>query len=137
MKNILSLLSLMVLLVSPFSQLSSQTITNYVFTPSNSIFTPIALGTPVALVAGTNDGYANSIPIGFTFYYNGQDYGTVSASTNGFIVLGQDISSSNNFTNNLTNGAGAASPRPIIAPLWDNFNKCNRYYLCHHWLCTK
>lgn len=120
MNNFVRLLRLAVFLLVPFLQLRSQTVANYVFTPSSSVFTPIAGGTQAIFVAGLNDGYCNGIPIGFTFYYNGQDYSTVSAGTNGFIVLGQDIGNSNNFTNNLTNGTGLGSPRPIVAPLWDN-----------------
>jgi hypothetical protein len=120
MNNLVRLFWLTVILFFFIGPNKAQTVANYSFTPSNSVFSQITGGTQVSFVAGLNDGYSNGIPIGFTFYYNGQDYSTVSASTNGFIVLGQDFGSSNNFTNNLANGTGTGSPRPIVAPLWDN-----------------
>jgi hypothetical protein len=98
----------------------AQTITNYAFTGgSPSVFTPLAGGTTAALASGdADDGYFNSLPIGFPFIYNGQAYTTFSASTNGFMTLGAPLTNSGN-ANNLTSGG---SPRPIIAPLWDNLN---------------
>lgn len=66
--------------------------------------------------AGTEDeGYYNSLPIGFTFRFAGVNYTTLSASTNCFLTLGQALSSAIP-TNNLNTG----TVRPIIAPLWDD-----------------
>lgn len=68
--------------------------------------------------AGTEDeGYYNNLPIGFTFKFAGTSYTTLSASTNGFLTLGQALTSAVP-TNNLATG----TPRSIIAPLWDDIS---------------
>jgi hypothetical protein len=99
-----------------------QTIRNYLYTPSSSVFTPLLTPNPITLTGTLDDGYANNIPIGFNFIYNSVSYTTVAVSTNGYVSLGQSISTLPGSTNNLTNGSGTTSPRPILAPLWDNLN---------------
>lgn len=72
--------------------------------------------TAAVRTAGTDDeGYYNNLPIGFSFRFAGTTYTTVSASTNGFLTLGQALTSAVP-TNNLATG----TPRPLIAPLWDD-----------------
>jgi hypothetical protein len=62
-----------------------------------------------------DDAASGSLPIGFTFYYEGVAYNNFFASSNGFI----DLNAANSSTaNNLTTG----TPRPIIAPLWDDID---------------
>lgn len=107
------------LLLSWVQLLFAQQISNYTFTNPSTTFTFITGGTQPAPTAGDrDDGYYNSIPIGFTFYYLGQPFTTLSASTNGFVVLGQSLTSSFP-TNDLDNGS-SVTPRPILAPLWDD-----------------
>lgn len=90
--------------------LRAQSITNYTFSYSTGTFTSIAgqTGTQTAtLFSGTtDDGYYNLVPIGFDFVYMGQLYNQVSASTNGWMTLGQYASTA--LSNNLTSG----TPRP-------------------------
>ncbi|MDZ4666844.1 MAG: T9SS type A sorting domain-containing protein [bacterium] len=117
-------LCLILLFIVHFSSIG-QTVTNYQFSPSLGTYTQIIGGTPVNLTGGLDNGYANGIPIGFSFYYNGAEYTSLAISANGFVCLGSDISSTNNFVNNLNSGNSPGSPRPIIAPLWDNLNFSN------------
>ena len=73
---------------------------------------------PATRTAGTFDeGYYNNIPLGFSFNFGGVAFTTVSASTNGFLTLGQALTSATP-SNNLTSG----QPRPVIAPLWDDIS---------------
>ncbi|HZW40234.1 MAG TPA: T9SS type A sorting domain-containing protein [Ignavibacteriaceae bacterium] len=94
---------------------SAQSIINYNFTPSVGTYTPIT-GDTLALSGGSaDDGWYNNIPIGFTFYYMGNAYNNVSASTNGWLTFDQILTTAVN-SNNLATG----TQRPIIAPLWDD-----------------
>jgi hypothetical protein len=100
---------------------------HYSLTSTTSTYTPITNGTSPFLTGNgfdllSDEGYANSIPIGFNFTYNGgSSYNELSISTNGFISFN---SLSNSYLlNNLT--SGATGERPIIAPLWDDINLSN------------
>jgi len=102
------------------SQLSAQTITNYSFAASGGTFTNITGGQLPSSGGGTADeGYGNAIPIGFDFWYMGVNYTTISASSNGWIALGSDITNATP-VNNLSAGG---APRPVIAPLWDDLDE--------------
>jgi hypothetical protein len=99
-------------------QLSAQTITNYTFAASSGTFTALTSPTNPTLSGGNvDDGYFNNIPIGFDFWYMGVRYTTVSASTNGWLILGAGISDAA-YLNNLSGGTS----RPVIAPLWDDLD---------------
>lgn len=97
----------------------AQAITNYTFAASSGTFTALSGANSLALNGGNaDDGYFNGIPIGFDFWYMGTRYTTVSASTNGWITLGANITNST-YTNGLAYGG---APRPVIAPLWDDID---------------
>ena len=83
-------------------------------------------GAVPTLTGSTDEGYYNSLPIGFTFRYAGVDYTTAAASTNGWLTLGQNLSDAAP-TNNLASGP----VRPVLAPLWDDLemNAGGFYYL--------
>ncbi|MDB5272823.1 MAG: hypothetical protein JWO58_1190, partial [Chitinophagaceae bacterium] len=105
-------------------QLVAQTLTNYTFAASSGTFTALSGATTASLSAGnTDNGDYNSLPIGFNFIYMGTTYTTLSASTNGWLSLGSTVPGTGSYgnANNLANGS-ANSPRPIIAPLWDDIN---------------
>lgn len=78
-------------------------------------------GTYSALVGGTSstatgdDATQGSIPIGFTFNYNGTNYTTFGLTTNGAIQLGS--TSGPGLTNAL------ASNAVTLAPMWDDNNR--------------
>ena len=99
------------------STVISQNISTYVFAASSGTFTALVGGTNPTNTGGTDLGYYNTIPIGFTFTYGGVGYTTCSASTDGVLLLG-GVFSSGMTTNNLTSG----TPRPLIAPLWDDLD---------------
>lgn len=111
---------ILILLLSAFASTGvfSQSITNYAFAASSSTFTGLSSPTNPSLSGGdTDDGYFNALPIGFDFWYMGNRYTTVSASTNGWLTLGSNITDAL-FVNNLATGTA----RPIIAPLWDDMD---------------
>jgi hypothetical protein len=97
----------------------AQNITDYTFIASSGTFTPLTGATVPTLTGGSNDdGYYDNLPIGFTFNYLGVGYTIFSATTNGAFVLGSAAASSM-ITNNLTSG----TPRPVLAPLWDDLDQ--------------
>ncbi len=110
-------------------RLSTQSIINYTFSASSGSFTVLSGATnPSPLIGDVDDGYFNGIPIGFDFWYMGTRYTTVSASTNGWLTLGANITDPV-FANSLASGG---APRPVIAPLWDDLdiqNATNVSYL--------
>lgn len=93
-----------------------QNITKYAFsTSTGNGYSALTGATTPALIGGGDDGYVNNIDIGFDFWYMGELYDKVSASTNGWFTLGSSIGGSMP-VNNLTSGG----TRPVIAPLWDD-----------------
>ncbi len=97
----------------------AQNITNYTFASSSGTFTALTSPINPPGTSGTvDDGYFNNIPIGFDFWYMGTLYTSISASTNGWLTLGADITNSS-LNNNLSTGG---TPRPVIAPLWDDID---------------
>jgi len=102
---------------------------NYAFVAVSGTYTPISGGTSVPYLfngtANNDDGYA-SIPIGFTFNYNGTSYTNVTVCANGFVTFATIPTN----TDTWVNGLGAVTPttgftnvpRPIIAPLWDDMD---------------
>ncbi len=95
----------------------AQSITNYSFSAFGGTFTPIT-GTTPGGTGNVDEGYFNPVPIGFDFWYMGTRHTTVSASTNGWLTLGASITDPAP-SNNLTSGG---SPRPVLAPLWDDIS---------------
>ena len=96
----------------------SQTLSNYGFVASSGTFTALPGGTSPTGTGNTDEGYWNTVPIGFDFFYMGTRYTTISASTNGWLTLGANITDAL-FTNNLSTGG---TPRPVLAPLWDDLD---------------
>ncbi|MCT4580503.1 MAG: T9SS type A sorting domain-containing protein [Flavobacteriales bacterium] len=89
----------------------------YAFAASSGSFTPITGGTDVNSIEA-DDAVSPSIPIGFTFNFDGVDYTDVVACSNGFISFASGASSST--TNDLDNTS--AVRRPLLAPLWDDLD---------------
>ena len=85
-------------------------VANYTFSESAGTYTAI-VGT-TAIASGWDDTVtANTIPIGFTFNFNGTNYTTCSINSNGYITFGATTSANNLFTpiSNNTGYAGAIS----------------------------
>ncbi len=87
----------------------------YSLVGSTGVYTPIT-GTAVAGAVGDDYNYG-SLPIGFTFNFNGIAQTIFGVSSNGMILLGYNTSSTSG--NNLNALATTAN---IIAPLWDDNN---------------
>jgi hypothetical protein len=119
------LLSFFAGLVFTSGALMAQKISDtYQFVYSTGTFTDISGGTVLDFsVIGpknSDDGYVNSIPIGFTFNYGGTNYTTVNAGANGLVTFGAALPTSgypDTWTNNLTS---FSLSRPVLAPLWDD-----------------
>ncbi|MES2558715.1 MAG: T9SS type A sorting domain-containing protein [Bacteroidota bacterium] len=108
-------------------QARSQQIRNYIFAPSMGAFTPLTgavtvAPTPTGAFSAVDEGGFNSIQIGFPFYYMGQAYTVLSASTNGRIALGVSALTVNDAGNFMQAGV-VNGGRPTIAPLWEDLDK--------------
>ncbi|MDO7876999.1 T9SS type A sorting domain-containing protein [Hymenobacter sp. ASUV-10] len=93
-----------------------------VFASSAGTFTSLAgngSSTTATRTGTVDEGAYNSLPLGFSFQYAGSTYTTVSASTNGWLTFGQDITDYAP-TNDLAATTGAL--RPLLAPLWDDLS---------------
>lgn len=88
-------------------------VANYTFSESAGTYTTISGTTAIASGwFGWDDAVtANTIPIGFTFNFNGTNYTTCSINSNGYITFGANISASNLFLpiSDNTGYAGAIS----------------------------
>lgn len=99
---------------------------SYSFTAVSGTYTPI-IGTPITMTGDLSspgsgpydNGYANNIPIGFSFLYLGVGYSALHVSTEGYIGLN---SASVSYPLNSLATIGIPTPRPILAPLWDDHN---------------
>ncbi len=118
------------LILFPFGALVAQV--SYSFTAATGTYSALSGGTsPLLFTPSLNygpadEGYTNSIPLGFTFVYNGVAYTTVNVNVNGFMTFGEgfnDDDEEDYFLNSLTSGPSSQTNiRPIIAPLWDDLN---------------
>lgn len=97
-----------------FSSLHAQ-VSGYTFSASSGTYTPLSGGTDVDAIEADSQ-LSSDLPIGFTFNFDGNDYTTFRASSNGIISFGTSTSSQ---TTNDLDGVGATA-RPLIAPLWDD-----------------
>lgn len=117
--QVLSKLFFAFIIVMSANRSFGQAVTNYTFTASGGTFTALSGATAPTMSAGSvDDGYFNALPIGFDFWYMGTRYTTISASTNGWLTLGANITDA--LIENEISASGA--PRPVIAPLWDDLS---------------
>jgi hypothetical protein len=103
---------------------------SYSFSALSGTYTSISGGTTATLVSpsidypAADEGFANGLPIGFTFVYDGVSYTSVNADANGFLTLGTAFTADDledYYFNSLTAGTTSLDGvRPIIAPLWDD-----------------
>lgn len=102
----------MTLLLTFLSGVNAQVATNYTFqelqiTPA---YTDLVAATKTQIFTGAwNDNAPTSIPIGFTFNFNGVPYTNVTVSPNGFVYF------------------GTASATPAIATVYDPISSANTY----------
>lgn len=88
----------------------SQSFSDWKFEAGSRTYSQLTAATSVSITNGIG-----SAAIGFNFRYGNINYSTVSISINGWIVLGQNITNGDQPAN-----LASGSPRPIIAPFWDN-----------------
>ena len=102
---------------------------NYNFSATTGTYTSIlGTGTNPVLVSPdpgytvSDEGYANSVPIGFNFVYNGALYSSVNINANGYLTLGAGFIPDPNesyYYDSLAGGpVSLPGARPIIAPFW-------------------
>ncbi len=92
----------------------------YTFSGASATYSSI---TGTATTAIGDDFGQGSLPIGFTFSYNGTSFTTFSAGSNGFIELGSALTYTTNATATWTTSNNSLSTRAnIIAPFWDDNN---------------
>lgn len=113
MKNLI-LRSLLLVTVLNFYFRSEAQVSSYTFSQSSGTYTPITGGTVIASGAAVDDDNYNALPIGFNFNYNGTVYTTFSLNANGFIALGNTVTSSY-----LAISEGVASNNVIAALSFD------------------
>jgi len=100
----------------------AQSILNYSFTATSGTYTALSGSTAPTFSGGsTNDGWYNSIPIGFEFWFMGTRYDNVGASTNGWLTFGLGSTSITN-ANAANSFSSNTVPRPFVAPLWDDLD---------------
>ena len=87
---------------------------NYSYTLLTTTYAANSGGT-VIVPASTDDGTSAVQNIGFSFSYNCNTYTQFMVSSNGWMVLGNGISSSL-----YSNALGTTGQGPILAPLWDD-----------------
>ena len=119
------------LLLSLFSLVSKAQL-NYHFSTATGTFTLLSGDVVAPLVAAyspikplLDESFANNIPIGFSFQYNGINYNTIHLNANGFATFGTPFLSStinpSYEINELRSISGLKGTiRPILAPFWDN-----------------
>lgn len=106
---------------------------NYTFSAFSGTYVSITGGTTPVLLASEalpthDEGYANGLPIGFTFKYNGVNYTTINANSNGFATFNNFVpvtssATQDYYTPDLAFGPfGLTSVRPLLAPLWDDLD---------------
>lgn len=102
--------------LSIFSNSAKAQVSAYTLTALTGVYNPLLSGVDVDAIEG-DDVLSASIPIGFTFNFDGVNYTEVKASSNGFLTF-NTASTANLATNNLATGTG----RPLLAPLWDDLD---------------
>ena len=97
----------------------AQTADTYAFAPSAGTFAPLpATATNVPAVQA-DDALSGTLPLGFTFVFDGASYTSCAVSSNGWLTFNPTAAGSS-LTNDLA--AGAASERPRVAPFWDDLD---------------
>ena len=100
------------------SRPSQAQVDTYMFAHSTGTFTPVTGGTPVANIQA-DDVLSATIPIPFSFVFDGTAYTSCKVSSNGWLTF-NPTTTSNNLSNNLA--TGPATERPRVAPFWDDLN---------------
>ncbi|MFD2719529.1 T9SS type A sorting domain-containing protein [Hymenobacter monticola] len=101
--------------------LRAQTADTYNFAPSTGTYTPLTGGTAVTNIL-TDDALSATIPLNFSFVFDGNTYTSCKVSSNGWLTFNTSATG-NSLTNDLS--TGTASERPRVAPYWDDLTGTN------------
>ncbi|MDO7847793.1 T9SS type A sorting domain-containing protein [Hymenobacter sp. M29] len=101
--------------------LRAQTADTYDFRASSGTYTALTGGTPVATIL-VDDELSGTIPLGFSFVFDGNTYTSCKVSSNGWLTF-NPAASGNSLNNDLS--TGTASERPRVAPYWDDLSGTN------------
>lgn len=114
---------LLIIIITLFfcAKLSAQNIGNYFFSSLNGTFNylPTSATAPALASGSANEGLYPSIQLGFDFFYLGRRITSVQASTNGWLILGTNTSTSPVASNNFNS---FSLPSDLVAPLWDDLD---------------
>lgn len=105
-----------VLLLAVCMRANAQTANIYTFTSPTGTFTPLVGGTSSSLLATDDDVVSTTIPLTFSFVFEGITYNDCRVSSNGQLVFGTGGAQST--ANNLA--TTTTTLRPACAPLWDD-----------------
>lgn len=124
--NIMKKFNLLLLAVTILASIDTTAQLNYLFSATSKPYVPVTGGIIPQLKTVYNyelsDEGFGTIPLGFTFNYNGTNHTEVSVSANGFITLGNPLNDNYLlFRNFLAKGPSFNwYARPIIAAFWDD-----------------
>ena len=90
----------------------------YTFAPSTGAFTPLVGGTNVSTIQ-TDDALSGTLPLGFSFVFDGTVYSSCKVSSNGWLTF-NTAATNNSLTNDLA--TGDVTERPRVGPYWDDLN---------------
>jgi|GEM_PF-5997747 len=105
-------LLLSLLAIQTASAQTDNDVSTYQLTASNGTFTPITGGANIPVLTNTNEITANMIGLPFTFYYGGQPYTALHATSRGYLTFRNERYA---YSNNSFGGGNN-----YIAPLWDD-----------------
>jgi len=114
-----------------YSSRSFAQVSAYTFTQDATTYSPVTESSILNVVADDNTGAFNTASIPFTFNYNGVNYSAVTASSNGFLVMGSvDLTGKNGsgtaYTTTSNNTglviSSATAFNNVIAPLNADLN---------------
>ena len=99
----------------------AQLAASYVFAKSTTVFSPLASGTPSPTPTPmllVDTGNTPALPLGFTFRYDGVDYTSVVATSDGYLSLNPTAATlSSTYSNDI---ASHQNGDPLVAGLWDD-----------------
>ncbi|GGD14845.1 hypothetical protein GCM10011343_02330 [Flavobacterium orientale] len=97
----------------------SSAVKDYTFQTESGTYQEVSAGATTIPGVLADTFISTAQPIGFSFYYEGQEYTQFKMSSNGFLSL--NMTGTNALTTNNLSTLNSTS-RPIIAPLWDDLD---------------
>lgn len=103
-------------------QARAQAASTYQLSAAAGNFTPLVGGTAVPAILG-DDVVSGSLPLGFTFVFEGVSFTTFRVSSNGLLGFGSSLSTVGaGLTNTLTSRSLDSGSLPVLAPFWTDLD---------------